>query len=145
MEYLEFGLIGLFAICFLSATILPFSSEAVLLLFLSSGYQPLDCLIVATLGNSIGGSTNYFLGRLGNPKWLKRIGFKERNIVKFKTRIYKHGAWMAWLSWVPFIGDPLTIVLGFFRTNIFLTLLFMTLGKLIRYIALLFLAGYWYL
>mgnify|MGYP001021089750 CR=1 FL=1 len=76
------GLLGLFLATFLSATILPFSSEAIVLFFLAKGVDPTICLSIATLGNSLGGASNYFIGRLGNPLWLKRIGVKENTITK---------------------------------------------------------------
>lgn len=143
MDYLEYGYFGLILVCFLAATVLPFSSEAGLLAFLFAGYSPVNCLIIASISNSLGGSTNYLIGRAGNPKWLKRIGFKESSLDKFQVRVEKYGAWMAWLSWVPIIGDPLTIVLGLFRTRILPTFLFMTLSKTIRYAIIIYVAGFW--
>jgi len=136
MDYLEAGYLGLFVVCFLSATILPLTSEGVLIAFLLSGGEPIAALLVATSGNVLGGSTNYFLGRIGEPKWLRKLGVKETRIVRFENWVKRYGVWTALLSWVPIVGDPLTIALGFFRANWWWVFLLMLLGKFLRYLLL---------
>ena len=143
MAFESLGLFGLFLATFLSATILPFSSEAILLFFLTKGVNPTICLSVATLGNCLGGATNYFIGKLGNPLWLKRIGVKENTISKNEKWINKYGSRIAFFSWVPFLGDPLLVVLGYFRSNPINTLMCMTLGKLLRYALVYLIYYYW--
>ncbi len=133
MEYIDYGYLGLFLISFLSATILPLSSEGVLLLMPTAGFDPLVSLIVASLGNILGGSTNYWIGRLGNPLWLKRIGIQEKSLLRFENAVKRFGVFSALLSWVPIIGDPLTVALGFFRVKWWSVLILMSLGKVIRY------------
>ena len=133
MEYIEFGFLGLFLICFLSATILPLTSEGVLILFLTSGYDPITCLVVATIGNSIGGLTNYWLGMIGKPSLIRRFFKSEKRYNWLIRNVNKYGFWLGALSWTPIIGDPLTIALGFFRVKFFPFLILMVLGKLIRY------------
>lgn len=123
----EYG--GLFLSSFLAATILPFSSEGVFLTMLATGYEPLSCLLVATVGNAGGGFTNLVLGRYSRPFFLKK-----GNTLKGETLIHKYGAWIAWLSWIPVIGDPLLIAAGFYRTPFLLTSLFMVAGKAGRYL-----------
>jgi membrane protein YqaA with SNARE-associated domain len=136
MDYLEAGYLGLFVVCFFSATILPLTSEGVLIAFLLSGGEPITALLVATSGNVLGGSTNYFLGRIGEPKWLRKLGVKETRIVRFENWVKRYGVWTALLSWVPIVGDPLTIALGFFRANWWWVFLLMLLGKFLRYLLL---------
>ena len=143
MAFESLGLFGLFLATFLSATILPFSSEAILLFFLTKGVDPTICLSVVTLGNCLGGATNYFIGKLGNPLWLKRIGVKENTISKNEKWINKYGSRIAFFSWVPFIGDPLLVVLGYFRSNLINTLMWMILGKLLRYVLVYIIYYYW--
>lgn len=143
MAFESLGLFGLFLATFLSATILPFSSEAILLFFLTKRVDPTICLSVATLGNCLGGATNYFIGKLGNPLWLKRIGVKENTISKNEKWINKYGSRIAFFSWVPFIGDPLLVVLGYFRSNLINTLMWMILGKLLRYVLVYIIYYYW--
>jgi membrane protein YqaA with SNARE-associated domain len=137
------GLVGLFLATFLSATILPFSSEAILLFFLTKGVDPTVCLSIATLGNSLGGASNYFIGRLGNPLWLKRIGVKENTIAKNEKWVIKYGSPIAFFSWIPFLGDPLLVVLGYFRSNPTFTFLWMVIGKFLRYLLMYLIYYYW--
>jgi membrane protein YqaA with SNARE-associated domain len=136
MDYLEAGYLGLFVVCFLSATILPLTSEGVLIAFLLSGGEPITAVLVATSGNVLGGSTNYFLGRIGEPKWLRKLGVKETRILRFENWVKRYGVWTALLSWMPIVGDPLTIALGFFRANWWWVFLLMLLGKFLRYLLL---------
>ena len=138
MDFISIGYSGLFFAGFLSATILPMNSEAVILLMLSQDFDPWICILVATIGNSLGGLTNYFLGILGNPKWLKRIGITEEKILSFEVRVQKYGFWVAFFSWVPFIGDPMTVALGFFRVSFWRVALLVILGKFLRYLVLAF-------
>jgi membrane protein YqaA with SNARE-associated domain len=136
MSSLFTGYIGLFFSCFLSATLLPFSSEAVVLFLLYKNYDGWLCLLIATTGNTLGGMTNYIIGLLGNPKWLQKLGIEEERIRSFELRIHKYGYWLALFSWVPFIGDPLTAALGFFRVSWKPVLLLVALGKFLRYLIL---------
>ena len=136
MDFISLGYIGLFLAGFLSATILPMNSEGVLLILLSQNFDPWTCLIIATIGNSLGGLTNYFLGKLGNPLWFKRFGVKEEKLISFELRIQKYGYWLAFFSWLPFIGDPMTIALGFFRVPFWKVTFLIVLGKLLRYLVL---------
>ena len=138
MDFISIGYSGLFLAGFLSATILPMNSEAVILLMLSQDFDPWTCILVATIGNSLGGLTNYFLGLLGNPKWLKRIGISEEKIQSLEGRVQKYGFWLAFFSWVPFIGDPMTVALGFFRVSFWRVAFLVILGKFLRYFALAF-------
>ncbi len=136
MDFFSLGYFGLFFASFLSATVVPFSSEGILLLFLSATYSPISCLFVATIGNSLGGITNYLIGSLGNPLWLKRFGINENKVASFEKRIQKFGFWLAFFSWVPIIGDPLTIALGFFKVPFWKVLILLIIGKFLRYFIL---------
>lgn len=136
MNWFDLGYPGLFVLSFLAATILPLSSEGMLVLMLASGYDPFACIALASFGNILGGATNYWIGRLGNPKWLLRIGLSESKLNSFEQRIAKYGEWLALLSWTPFLGDPLTAALGFFRVHWWRVLLWMSTSKILRYIIL---------
>jgi membrane protein YqaA with SNARE-associated domain len=136
MDLISLGYFGLFLAAFLSATILPMSSEGILLLMLTQNFDPWMCLLIATVGNSLGGLTNYGIGMLGDPKWFGRFGVKEDKLLRFEKKIQRYGYWLAFLSWVPFVGDPLTIALGFFRVPFKKVLTLMILGKFMRYFVL---------
>lgn len=139
MDYIDFGYFGLFLICFLSATILPLTSEGVLLLFLASSFDASSCLVIATIGNSIGGLTNYGLGMIGNPEKLRKYLRNPKCFSQVSDAIKKYGYWLGLLSWTPFLGDPLTIALGYFRVRFFPFLILMILGKFTRYWFIIFL------
>lgn len=127
-EFLEYGYWGLFLVCFLSATLLPLPSEFALLFFLSLGANPWYVLIVSSLGNSLGGTSTYFIGRLFN-KW-KEIPHTHHS---YKL-VNKYGKYAAILSWVPIIGDPILLLLGYYKTSIWSTMTLMTVGKTLRYL-----------
>jgi membrane protein YqaA with SNARE-associated domain len=126
--------LSLFASCFLSATILPFASEIGLAALIATGYDPVISVAVATLGNSLGGITNYFLGKFGKFLWLKRSTTGDEKQKKYTKYIEKYGSLCALFSWVPIIGDPLLIMLGYMKIKLLPVTLYMVLGKLIRYI-----------
>lgn len=141
--FVEWGYLGLFIASFLGATIIPFSSELVLSLLIIKGYDFNLSLLVATTGNWLGGLSSYFLGRLGKWSTLEKyFRLKKEKIVKFKTNIDKWGSLLAFFCWLPIIGDPIAVGLGFFRTNFLLVALWMFIGKLIRYIVWAFVT-YW--
>jgi membrane protein YqaA with SNARE-associated domain len=139
MDFLELGFIGLFLISFLSATILPIASEGAVVLFLVAGYDPYLCLFIATAGNSLGGLTNYGLGMLGKTSSIKRFFRSEERYSRLVNSVDRYGYWLGLLSWTPFLGDPLTIALGFFRVKFIPFLVLMVLGKFIRYWVLIYL------
>lgn len=126
--------LSLFASCFLSATILPFASEVGLAAVIASGYDPVISVIVATIGNSLGGVTNYFLGRFGKFLWIKKKSAHEKKKIKYSIYIEKYGSLCALISWVPIIGDPILIVLGYMKISFIPVLLYMVVGKFIRYV-----------
>lgn len=138
MEYwFELGYVGLFLVSFLSATIIPASSEAVFVLMISNGFDPFFSLVLATIGNTLGGMTSYVLGRLGNWKWLNKwFGIKEDKVARFQSRVQITGIYSALLCWAPVIGDIIAVVLGFLRLRIVPVLILMTIGKLARYLFL---------
>lgn len=141
--FVEWGYLGLFIASFLGATIIPFSSELVFSLLIIKGYDFNLSLLVATTGNWLGGLSSYFLGRLGQWSTLEKyFRLKKEKIVKFKTNIDKWGSLLAFFCWLPIIGDPIAVGLGFFRTNYVLVAIWMFIGKLIRYIVWAFIT-YW--
>lgn len=135
MEWLELGYFGLFLATFLAATILPFSSEAILAGMLLAGFDPFSCLIVATVGNTLGGMSSYFLGYWGSWSILHRwFKVDENKIERWRANVNKYGSFTALLCWMPVIGDLLAIALGVFRAKMLPVFFFMTLGKTLRYV-----------
>ncbi len=138
MEWFEgLGLFGLFLGTFLAATILPFSTDALYLAILAATKDPMNCLIVGTLGNWLGSVTTYWIGRIAKWEWIVKI-FKvsRETLEKQKVRVDKYGVWLALLAWVPFIGDVIALALGFYRTRPGWTMILLLIGKFTRFLAL---------
>ena len=130
----DLGLFGLFLGCLLSATVIPFSSEALVAGALLLDYSPWMVVLVATLGNTIGGMTCYLLGRLCKWSWIEKwLKVKEETLAKAHEKVEKYGSLAAMLAWLPVVGDPIAIALGLMRTRVLPTTVLMFLGKGLRY------------
>ncbi|OFZ19160.1 MAG: hypothetical protein A2X94_10315 [Bdellovibrionales bacterium GWB1_55_8] len=125
--------ITLFVSSVSSATVLPGSSEAVFAVLLIKGHPWLSCLIVASIGNWIGGMTSYGIGRLGRWSWIEKLGVKEAQVRALHQRLERWGSLAGLLAWLPVIGDGIMIALGFFRVRLVPVALFTFFGRLIRY------------
>ncbi len=135
------GLWGLFLSAFLSSTLLPGGSEAVLAaLRLHDQHPPLALLAVATAGNTLGGLSSWLIGRLIARRWPAEQLAKpaQRRAVRWLER---HGSPLLLLSWLPLVGDPLCLAAGWLRIGFCSALLFIALGKGARYAAILWLVG----
>jgi membrane protein YqaA with SNARE-associated domain len=132
---LELG--GLFLAAFLSATLLPGSSEAALAALVASGRVDTALAIaVATFGNTLGSCTNWAIGRyLAHWKGHKRFPLTAEQFDKACGWYARWGVWSLLLSWTPIIGDPLTVVAGVFRTPLWLFTAVVGFAKLVRYLA----------
>jgi membrane protein YqaA with SNARE-associated domain len=133
--------LSLFAISFLAATILPFSSELTLAgLIATSNYDNLLLLIVASFGNILGSVVNWALGfysrNLTTKNWFP---FKDKQIENSSKWFSKFGKWSLLFAWVPVIGDPLTLVAGLLRVKFFEFLILVMIGKISRYLVIFYL------
>lgn len=131
----EASLLALFVVCFLAATLLPLASELWLLALL--GARPdlwAVALVVATLGNTAGSLTTYALGRLG------RIAADPAALASRRAEwLRRRGAPVLLLAWLPVAGDALCLLAGWLRLPAVPAALWLTLGKLARYAALVWL------
>ncbi len=128
---------GLFVAAFLSATIFPFQSEVVLFgMLMTEHYQWLLLILVASVGNTAGSAANWVLGRL-LAEFESRPWFpvKRETIARAEAWYHRYGRWSLLLSWVPFIGDPLTIVAGVLKEPFPVFLALVALAKTARYFA----------
>lgn len=131
---IELGYWGLFVGSFLSATLIPFSSDILLVGMLTMGGNVWLCVIIATLGNWLGGLSSYWLGRLGKWEWLERLKVKPETLEKHKLYVDKYGSPLALITWFPLIGDVIAVALGFYRANPYSTAVFMFIGKGARFV-----------
>ncbi|MBF6597633.1 MAG: DedA family protein [Fermentimonas sp.] len=137
--FAEYGYWGLLVASFLAATILPFSSEVVFAALIAAGLDIWSLIIFATIGNSLGGASCYYLGRLGKIEWLKKwFRISEDNITKTTNRLQGKGSLMGFFGFLPAVGDIILVALGFMRANETLVMISMVIGKFARY----FVIGY---
>ena len=134
--------LGLFVTAFVAATFLPFlpgSSELALggLLALDNG-EPALLVTVATLGNVLGAVLNYAVGRyasgLSDRPWFPAT---PQTMARYEQAFQRYGVWTLLLSWMPVIGDVITVVAGLLRADIKHFLVLVTIGKALRYLAIL--------
>jgi membrane protein YqaA with SNARE-associated domain len=138
----DLSLWGLFLASFLAATVVPFSSEALLTLLIANGTYVNCAIAVATAGNWLGGMSSFGIGYLGKWEWIEKyLRIKRETIEKWHDRLYRRGAIFAFLSWVPFVGDVFAVGLGLLRANIWVTALAMLIGKFCRYMVWAWLSG----
>ena len=136
---------GLFIAAFLAATILPAQSEAGLAALILASPASVTLLVAtASLGNILGSVANWYLGRginrfTGKP-WFPTT---EDQLLRATSWYQRYGRWSLLLSWVPFIGDPLTVVAGIMREPLLRFLLIVGLAKTGRYIVVALLALQW--
>ena len=127
---------SLFLGAFLSATILPAQSELGLAgLLVSSSYNTIVLIAVASVGNTLGATINWGLGRgiahFQNNKWFPASP-KQLDLVSDWYR--KYGRWSLLLSWVPVVGDPITVAAGVLREPFFSFLIIVGVAKTVRYL-----------
>ena len=117
-------LLGLFAASFAAATLFPLPSEAALFAYLQAHPdRAVLAVAVATLGNTAGGMTSYWIGRVIPPRDLKGLAMVRR-----------YGAPVTFFAWLPLVGDALCVAAGWLRIRWWAALAFMAAGRLCRYI-----------
>ena len=139
----DYSLLGLFFSAFLSSTILPGSSEVVLVALATQDDLPhWDLLAIATAGNTLGGMSSWIVG------WVIALRYPLTELSKEAhrqavDRVRKWGSPILLLSWVPILGDPLCVAAGWLRMSWIGALLFIGIGKAFRYWVLLALLPSW--
>ncbi|KAB7615774.1 DedA family protein [Amylibacter sp. SFDW26] len=130
--------LGLFLSAFVAATILPAQSETVLGVMLALGkYSPALLITVASVGNVLGSMVNYVLGRLALSYRHKRwFPAKPQTLERAQGWYSRYGRWSLLLSWVPLIGDPITVAAGVMREPFWRFLVLVTIAKVGRYVVL---------
>ena len=126
----------MFFTAFLSATLLPMGSEAVLIYNVIQGYSVYLLFFMAVLGNTLGSYVNYFLGLKGEEYLVSKKILKEHKINQYKKHFDKYGGYTLLLSWVPVIGDGFTLIAGILRYNITKFFIYVFIAKFMRYFVL---------
>ncbi len=130
--------LGLFLSAFLSATLLPGSSEILLVSLLQQDLSQGLLWLWATAGNSLGSFVNWVLGRyflhFQHRRWFP---ISEQSLEKAQHWFQRYGIWSLLLSWAPVIGDPLTLLAGVMKVRLSLFILLVVIAKGVRYALLL--------
>ncbi len=131
--------ISLFFTSFLASTVLPLGSEAYVAYVAGIGHSPVLIILIASIGNFLGSLTTYYVGLMGEKTILSRyINEKDKKISKARNLFNRYGTPILFFSWLPIIGDVLTLFAGMARTNLSKFTLFVFSGKLARYVFIVF-------
>lgn len=131
---MDWGYWGLFLAAFIAGSVIPLSSEIVLLGLIHLGLDPVWCVAAAAGGNTLGGMSCYWLGTMGKSEWITRLGVSDKNLDKARRFLAGRGALMGFFGFLPTIGEALAITLGIMRSNPWLTGGSMLVGKTLRYV-----------
>jgi len=139
------SLLSLFISAFLAATLLPLSSEVLLLALLRDGGNALLLVTVASIGNTLGSVVNWWLGhfllRFKDRPWFY---FTPAQIDRAQHWYQRYGKWSLLFAWMPFLGDGLTLIGGVMRVRLWLFVLLVGFGKTTRYIVVASLGGWFF-
>jgi membrane protein YqaA with SNARE-associated domain len=131
----------LFISAFISATLLPSSSEVIMVAMITQNANLSLMWLIATLGNVLGSCVNYWLGlqllRFKDKKWFP---VSQKSLDKAQKQFNKYGVYSLLFAWLPIIGDPLTVIGGIFKVRFSTFVLLVTVGKGARYLAIIALA-----
>lgn len=134
---IEYGPWGMLVASFIAGSVFPFSSEAVMLAMLAAGVDPWEMVIFASIGNVAGSMFNYGVGRMGRLDWIEKyLHVKKESLDKAQRFMGGRGAWMGFFTFLPIIGSAISILLGLMRANVFITLISISIGKVMRYMIL---------
>ena len=134
-----YGYWGMLIAAFLAGSFFPFSSEAVMVGLMTAGLDPWLLMIYGTVGNVLGSVVNYCIGRLGRVEWFEKYLHVSPESMERATRFMGgRGAWMGFFAFIPLLGSAITILLGLMRANPVITFVSITLGKIFRYVVLIY-------
>ncbi|MDO1582967.1 YqaA family protein [Rhizobium oryzicola] len=125
-------------VAFIAATILPAQSEAVLVgLLLTGGHSAVGLVAVAALGNTLGSVVNWFLGaaieRYRDRRWFP---VSPKRLQQAQAWYQRYGKWSLLVSWLPVIGDAITVTAGVMREPLPIFIVLVALAKTARYVVL---------
>jgi membrane protein YqaA with SNARE-associated domain len=136
------GYWGMLIASFLAGSVFPFSSEVVMAALMATGLDPWLLAFYGTIGNVLGALLNYGIGRLGKVEWFEKyLHVKQKDLDRAERFVAGRGAWMGFFAFLPILGSAITVLLGLMRSNIVITFIAITLGKIFRYIILIYGVG----
>ena len=137
-----YGYMGMLVASFLAGSVFPFSSEVVMAGLMATGLDPWLLAFYGTIGNVLGSALNYGVGRLGKVEWFEKyLHVKQKDLDRAERFVAGRGAWMGFFAFLPVLGSAITILLGLMRSNVVITFIAITLGKIFRSIILIYGVG----
>jgi membrane protein YqaA with SNARE-associated domain len=131
-----YGYVGLFLASFLASTIIPFGSEGLLVLLVYKKFNIPALVLVASVGNFLGACTSYYIGLKGRGFVEKYLRVDPDEIEKAEKIFLKYGPFVLLFTWLPFIGDAITVTSGLLRVKFWVFSILAFTGKFIRYLIL---------
>ena len=137
-----YGYTGMLLAAFLAGSFFPFSSEMVMAGLMATGLDPLKLAFYGTVGNVLGSALNYGVGRMGKVEWFEKyLHVNQKDLDRAERFMAGRGAGMGFFAFLPLLGSAITILLGLMRSNVVITFIAITLGKIFRYIILIYGVG----
>ena len=137
-----YGYMGMLVASLLAGSVFPFSSEVVMAGLMATGLDPWLLAFYGTIGNVLGSALNYCVGRLGKVEWFEKyLHVKQKDLDRAERFVAGRGAWMGFFAFLPVLGSAITILLGLMHSNVVITFIAITLGKIFRYIILIYGVG----
>ena len=135
----NYGYWGMLISAFLAGSFIPFSSEAVMLGLLATGLDGGQLVVYGSIGNVLGSMFNYGVGRKGRLDWIEKyLHVSKKDLDKAQRFMAGRGAWMGFFAFLPILGSAITILLGLMRANVPISILSITIGKILRYVILIY-------
>ena len=138
----DYGYIGLFVTSFLASTILPLGSEALVILLARAGFDLFLVVTVATVGNYLGACTSYYIGFKGRQDLIEKyLSISKTTLDKADKWFQKYGTYSLLFTWVPVIGDAITVSGGILKLDFRKFSFYVIIGKMLRYLAIAYVAA----
>ena len=136
---MSWGYWGMLVSAFLAGSFFPFSSEVVMSGLQAAGLEPIQLVLYGSIGNVLGSMFNYGVGRMGKLEWIEKyLHVKKESLDKAERFMAGRGAWIGFFAFLPLLGSAITIVLGLTRANVPISILSITIGKVLRYVLLVY-------
>jgi len=132
---LDYGYQGLFLASLLASTILPFGSEGILIYLVQKNFNIPALVLVASTGNFLGACTSYYIGFKGRVLVEKYLKLNPKELNRAEKLFTRYGYYTLLFTWLPFIGDAITVVGGLLRLDFRIFSVFVFTGKFLRYLA----------
>ena len=140
---MSWGYWGMLVSAFLAGSFVPFSSEVVMSGLQAAGLEPIQLVLYGSIGNVLGSMFNYGVGRMGKLEWIEKyLHVKKESLDKAERFMAGRGAWMGFFAFLPLLGSAITIVLGLTRANVPISILSITIGKVLRYVLLVYVLSF---